>query len=81
MYAKWIGKDQYVGPKHRRVLAIRHGDIRKIHAKKDNQYIIEATPGSGSQYHGWVDGENLEIIGDVEEAITIRNDAYRKTKY
>lgn len=61
MYAKWIAEDRYVGPKHRKILAIKHGDIRKIHAKKDNQFLLEATPGSGSQTYGWVDACDIEV--------------------
>jgi hypothetical protein len=67
MYAKWIGEDRYVGPKWKRTLAIKNGDIRKIHAKDGDMYILMATPGSGYQFHGWVNGENLEIIEDEEK--------------
>jgi len=62
MLVKWIGEDRYVGPKWNRILAIKNGDIRKVHAKDGDMYILQAPPGNGYQYHGWVDGKNLKII-------------------
>jgi hypothetical protein len=59
MYAKWIGPDWWVGPKNGGKWAIKHGDIRKVHAKKDDQYILASEDGKG--YFGWVNEKDVEI--------------------
>lgn len=62
MYAKWIAEDCYVGPKFRRTLAIKNGEIRKVHAKASgkDEYILEGRNGKG--FFGWTSGENIEIL-------------------
>lgn len=65
MYAKWIANDVYVGNIHHRKRAIAKGDIRKIHAKDKDQYILEGS--QGSKYFGWVDGSNLIVAETREE--------------
>ena len=62
MYAKWIADDRYVGPIFHRVLAIKKGEIRKIHAKANgkDEYILEGRDGKG--FFGWTSGKNLEIL-------------------
>lgn len=62
MYAEWVGKDVWVGPKHLGRWAIYTGDIRKVHAKKDGKYILEGENGKG--YFGWVDACNVKILGE-----------------
>jgi hypothetical protein len=60
MYAKWIAEDYYAGPNHSKGILIKHGEIRKIHAKKEDDYILEGKDGKG--YFGWVNEKNLEIL-------------------
>ena len=63
MYAKWIAEDKYVGPKHRKVLTIKKGEVRKIHAKDGEKYILEGRDGEG--YFGWTSADNLEILEKI----------------
>lgn len=62
MYAKWIGPDWWVGPKDKGKWAIKNGDIRKVLAKKDDQYVLANDTGKGSV--GWVNEKDIEIIGE-----------------
>lgn len=60
MYAKWIAEDCYVGPSWKKTCAIKKGEIRKVHAKKEDSYILEGRDGKG--YFGWTNAKNLEIL-------------------
>ena len=58
MYAKWISEDKY----NAGLCVIKKGEIRKIHAKKGNNYILQGQNESG--YFGWTNGKNIEVIGE-----------------
>lgn len=61
MHVKYIGEDKYVGPKFKRKLAIKHGEVRKVHAKHpDNGYILEGEHGKG--YFGWIPENQIQEI-------------------
>ena len=60
MYAKWIADDCYVGSSFNPILAIKKGEVRKIHAKNGKKYVLEGRNGQG--YFGWTDEKNLEIM-------------------
>lgn len=79
MFAKWIGEDRYVGPKWRRTLTLKHNEVRKIHAKDGDLYLLEGIPGSGYQFYGWVDGKNLELESEMDRARRLINNALKKT--
>jgi hypothetical protein len=60
MYAKWISDDFFAGPKKTGHILIKKGEIRKVHAKKEDDYILEGRDGKG--YFGWTNEQNLEIL-------------------
>jgi len=64
MYAMWIGEDRYVGPSWKKTLAIKNGEVRKIHIKKGKQYILEGRNNKG--YYGWIDGKYIKILKKEE---------------
>jgi hypothetical protein len=65
MYARWIDEDKYVGPKFKRVLAIKKGEVRKVHAKEGNHYILEGRKGGTSSY-GWCHADQIELVNYIE---------------
>ncbi len=60
MYAKWIAEDKY----NAGTCVIKKGEIRKIHAKSNNQYILESKNGKG--YFGWIDEKDIELCQEGE---------------
>ena len=56
LYAKWIDESKYC----QGVCLIAKGDIREIHAKKDDDYILAGR--DRSRYFGWVNKSQIEIL-------------------
>jgi len=67
-YALWIDEDKYAGPKHKRVLVIKHGEFRKIHAKNGDLYILEGREGKG--FYGWVRSNQIELYNEITHGNT-----------
>ena len=61
MYAIWIGEDRYIDGE----LIIKHGDIRKVHAKKDDMYIIDCKNGA----YGYTHKSNLQLMNSIEQEV------------
>lgn len=57
MYAKWIAEDKVI----RGEVVIKNGEIRQVHAKKDNLYLLEGRNGKGT--YGWVNATNIKLMG------------------
>jgi hypothetical protein len=56
MYAEWIAEDRFaLGNK-----LIEKHEIRKVHAKKGDKYILAGRNGEG--FFGWVDEKNIKIL-------------------
>lgn len=61
MFAMYIGPTIYAGPKDNRQLLIKHGEVRKIHAKgTDGRYILSGKNNKG--FFGWVDSVDIKLI-------------------
>ena len=58
MYAKWISEDKKIGPKFKEVTVIKKGEIKKIHAQKDDLYILKMDDST----FGWVKAEDIEVL-------------------
>jgi hypothetical protein len=61
-YAKWIDDSKYC----RGILLIAKGEIRKIHAKKGNDYMLSGRSDI-SDYFGWVKSNQIEVLKCQEE--------------
>lgn len=56
MYAEWIAEDKYNAGE----CVIKNGEVRKIHAKSGNGYILQGRNKIG--YFGWVDAKDIKIL-------------------
>ena len=60
-YARWIDSDKYVGPNDdRKILAIKNGEVRRIHASIDGDYLLQGRNGNG--LFGWVKANQIEVM-------------------